>query len=147
MMWPRNCGPASFQLRRAPSARSANRPLRVPIQNVPAKMKEMRARARHWQRHPAGGQFARGGCATQAGGLAGAARCARRAAVTGEPCSGGTGLTDEQMRRQHVERLEPAADVAEDALQVLQHARGELVDEKCAAGFEHIAGLAQYSLA
>src|SRR5947207_7486625 len=66
MMWPRNCGPASFQLRRAPSARSANRPLRVPIHNVPAMMKRIRARARHCQRHPAGGQFARGGCATQA---------------------------------------------------------------------------------
>src|SRR5258708_37577932 len=114
MMWPRNCGPASFHWPRAPSARSPNRPLRVPIHNVSAMMKRIRARARHCQR---------------------------------QACSGGTGLTDEQMRRQHVERLEPAADVAEDALQVLQHARGELVDEKCPAGFEHIAGLAQYAFA
>src|ERR1700681_872349 len=107
MIWPRNCGPASFQLRRASSARSANRPLRVPIHSVPAMRKRI---------------------------LAGA-------------CSGGSGLTDEQMRRQQVEQLEPAAHVAEDALQVLQHAGGELVHEKCAAGFEHIAGLAQYALA
>src|SRR5436309_10367760 len=34
MMCPRNWGPASFQLRRAPSARSAKRPLRVPIQSM-----------------------------------------------------------------------------------------------------------------
>ena len=33
-MWPRNCGPASFQARRRASGRSVKMPLRVPIQRV-----------------------------------------------------------------------------------------------------------------
>ena len=40
------------------------------------------------------------------------------------------GLADEQVRRQHVERLEFAADVAEGPLQVRERARGELEDEE-----------------
>src|SRR5215471_13360345 len=52
--------------------------------------------------------------------------------------SGRHGLSDEQMRGQHVEGLEPASDVAKDPLQVAQHARGELIHEKRAAGREHI---------
>jgi hypothetical protein len=56
-------------------------------------------------------------------------------------------MIDEQVRRQHVERLEPAPHVTEYLLQVLQHARGELVDQEGALRLEHVAGLAQDALA
>src|SRR5579859_2899578 len=57
----------------------------------------------------------------------------QRVLVMGEGCgapSDDLRLTDEQVRRQHVERLELAGDDAEDALEVLEHAGRELVDEE-----------------
>ena len=62
-----------------------------------------------------------------AAGLA-AGRCAPEGGCFADVASDRRGLTDEQVRRQHVQRLELAPHVTEDALQVLQHARRELVD-------------------
>src|SRR2546421_5084880 len=57
------------------------------------------------------------------------------------------GAAEEQVGGQHIQRLEPAAHVAEDPLQVLQYAGRELVHEERAARLEHITGLAQDALA
>src|SRR5580693_3654730 len=64
-------------------------------------------------------------------------------------CASGRGgsLAEEQVRRQDVERLELAGDVAEGALQVRERARGELEDEERAPRREHRAGLVQDALA
>src|SRR5215469_1381371 len=65
----------------------------------------------------------------------------RRSAATLARILGRHGLANEQKRGQDVQWLESATDVAEDAFQVAQHARRELVHEKRAAGLEDIAGL------
>src|SRR6185437_13511973 len=52
----------------------------------------------------------------------------RPVGVTGS--SGSARLAEEQVCRQHVERLEAALDVMEDTLQVRKHAGGELVHQK-----------------
>src|SRR5215831_967957 len=75
------------------------------------------------------------------------ARLGRGCALPRPQWSGRHGLADEQKRRQDVQWLEAASDVAKDALQVAQDARGELVHEKRAAGLEHVVGLLQDALA
>src|SRR6185437_15341570 len=69
----------------------------------------------------------------------------RPVGVTGS--SGSARLAEEQVCRQHVERLEAALDVMEDTLQVRKHAGGELVHQKGASRGQRAEGLEQNALA
>src|SRR6185437_8265750 len=55
-------------------------------------------------------------------------------------------LTEEEVRRQDVERLELAPHVMEDALQVLEYTRRELEDEEGATGCQGLGSVAQDAL-
>src|SRR5579864_4700493 len=61
--------------------------------------------------------------------------------------SGRTGLAEEQVRGQDVERLELAPHVPEETIQIRQHARRELKHEERSAGGQCLAGIAQNRLA